>query len=314
MKIFNASLLNWGIAALALAATGCMPLRRGTGDSQSGGASSLKVIGGQEVRDDQYPAVRRLDTFKRESWGGFSLHSLCTMTFVRPAVALTAAHCVCRGERHIYKDREQMQDFVARRIERHPAYRCGDQTTAANDIALVWFDEKLLNMRHASIAEPEQLASSGQLLIVGYGDNMLKITGSFWLGTRRAESFRSKPAGGLVHGELNGKRAALIPWDNAAPAADGFIKVAAEFDVEETGDITAVSEFGAAGEGDSGGPALLPESGRIIAVAALGAYQAQGIRSNRVKVSTHLVDLRHDGIRRFLRNFEIIPVNAYDSQ
>jgi hypothetical protein len=291
---------------IALTGSGCMAVRPGKGISQGDGASSLKVIGGEALTEDQHPSVRRLDTFKRESWGGFALQSRCTMTFVRPAVALTAGHCVCRGDRFVYHDREKWEDRVATRVERHPNYRCGDIRTAPYDIALVWFDANVVNMPVSAIAASSDMTESGYLNLVGYGDDLLKITGNFWLGTRRVESERSKPSARLIDRERNGKRSAMVPWNGEAPAESGFIRVSAEFDVNGPGDVTPLSEFGGAGEGDSGGPAMIPESGLVIGVAALGTYSIQGIGSNRVKVSTDLVDLRRTDVRRFLRLFEIV--------
>ena len=260
--------------------------------------SKVKVIGGQELSEDQWPSVRRLEVLVKDSTGALELRSRCTMTFIKSDLALTAAHCVCKGDRYVYKDAERWDDFNAIKVVSHPNYECSAQTPNAYDVALIWFDKKV-NMPTSPITAVNSAEDLTRLLIVGYGDNILKITGSFWIANRKPITENGRPSPRKGDREFNGKRSGEVTWQGDTPRDAGFIGISAVYDV--TAPIDEEMTQGASAKGDSGGPAFYKESKTMVGVISRGLFQFTGIGSKKVEAITELIDLRRSDIHEFLR-------------
>jgi hypothetical protein len=262
-------------------------------------SAKLKLIGGEEISEDRWPSVRKLKVFNKEPSGAFSLKSECTMTFIKPNLALTAAHCLCRGHRFVYAEKERWDDFLVTKHVLHPEYRCDTKYPNAFDVGLVWFDEKVA-MTVSKIIRPESSENLSRLRMIGYGKDILKITGSFWLGTRKPTTESSKPSPRKRDAEFDGKRMGEVSWLGEQPEDPGFIRLSAVFDV--TTEIREPMSEAASAEGDSGGPALTLENNEILGIISRGRFSFTGIGSEKVAVVTELIDLRRTDIRNFLKD------------
>lgn len=258
----------------------------------------MKIIGGEELSEDQWPSVRRLKIMKREASGAFVSHSHCTMTFIKPDLALTAAHCACSGDRYVYSDADRWDDFIATRVLRHPLYNCDAYEPNSYDIALIWFDKKVA-MPTSEIIPRDSDESLTRLLLVGYGNDILQITGSFWAGTRKPVSTKSRPSKRSGDREFMGKHSGEVTWRGEAPSDTGFIRISAIFNAKQP--VNEPMEEVASAEGDSGGPAFSMESKKIIAIMSRGYFRFTGIGSEQVEAISEMIDLRRTAIQDFLR-------------
>jgi hypothetical protein len=263
----------------------------------------LKLIGGVEISEDQWPSVRKLKIFEKISDGTFSLRSTCTITFIKPNLALTAGHCLCHGQKFVYEEKERWEDFVAKKHVIHPKYDCKATTPNAYDIALVWFDKKVA-MPTSNILDLNANENLGRLRLIGYGDNILKMSGSFWLGNRRAISSSTKPSERKGNIEFDGKRIGEVTWNGEKPQDFGFIRLTATYDFRSK--IDALPTTVSSAEGDSGGPAVTMQRNEILAIISRGSFRFTGTGSERVEAITEMIDLRRPEIRYFLSQHEAL--------
>lgn len=259
--------------------------------------SKFNLIGGQEIPEDRWPSVRKLKIYIKEPNGIFSQKSDCTMTFIKPNLAVTAAHCLCKGQRFVYSEKERWEDFVAIRSLIHPSYRCDVKTPNAFDIGLVWFAEKVA-MPTSRIIDDESPENLEKLRLVGYGKTILKITGSFWMANRKPMTESQKPSPRKGETEFDGKHEGEATWSGEKPRDQGFIRLSAVYDVKR--EINEPMTEVASAEGDSGGPAFTMGRDEILGLISRGGMTFSGVGSERVEVITELIDLRRSEIRQFL--------------
>jgi hypothetical protein len=264
--------------------------------------AQVKVIGGTEISEDQRPSVRKLKIFEREPNGIYTQRSDCTMTFIKPNLALTAGHCLCKGDRFVYAEKERWEDFIVTSHVIHPLYRCDKKIPNAFDIGLIWFEDKV-NMPTSEISSATSNESVEEMALVGYGKTILKITGKFWLGSRTPVTDSVRPSDRHNGKEFDGKHEGLVTWRGDRPRDPGFIKISAIYDVKTP--ITEPMTEVASAEGDSGGPAFSLYSNQIIGIISRGSMSFSGIGSDKVQVVTELIDLRRNEIQDFLRVYGI---------
>lgn len=266
-------------------------------------SAKMKLIGGEEIAEHQWPSVRKLKIYVKESTGAFSLKSECTMTFVKPNVALTAAHCLCHGDRFVYSEKERWDDFISFKKLIHPKYICSNKSPNAFDVGLVWFDEKVAMPTSKIIGQnPEE--SLNRIRLIGYGKNILKITGSFWMGTRQPVTESSQPSPRKGETEFDGKHMGEATWRGDQSIDLGFIRLKATYDVKS--EINEPMTESSSAVGDSGGPAFTLKSNEILGVMSRGGHQFTGIASEKVEVITELIDLRRKDIRDFLKEHGVM--------
>lgn len=301
MMVMNLSLCFSMLIILALA-----PLSS-CKTSQKNLDSKLKLIGGQEISENQWPSVRKLKIYEKESSGAYSLRAECTMTFVTPNIALTAAHCLCHPGRLVYSEKERWDDFFATSYKTHPDYKCSAKSPNAFDVGLVWFEEKVA-MPSSKIVDDNPDEPLNRLRLVGYGQDVLKITGNFWIGTRKPITESSKPSPRKGELEFDGKHMGEASWRGDAPDDPGFIRLTAVYDVKS--EVREPMTEASSAVGDSGGPAFTLEGNKILGVISRGSYRFTGLRSERVEVVTELIDLRRNDIRDFLKAHGALGMEA----
>jgi hypothetical protein len=264
--------------------------------------AEMKIIGGSELSEDQFPSVRKLKIFKRHEDGSHTLSSTCSMTFIKPNVALTAGHCLCHGDRYVFSDKARWDDFISVKASRHPLYKCAESSPNKFDVGLIWFDGKVAIPVSPLIGINQQLRSNAWTL-VGYGNNILKVTGSFWRGGRVIVKETSRPSPRKGEREFDGKHSGEVEWSGKTSDGGGFFSLSAEFDITRPVHSPVSGEV-ASGEGDSGGAVFTRGDDTLIGVMSRGGEKFSGFGSNKVTCYTDVIDLRRPDIQSFIQSAE----------
>ncbi len=129
------------------------------------------IIGGQDLslKSEMSPTVAvLLDT---SSAGSFSI---CTGTFIRKNIILTAAHCVPENSEDLAVkmgnslfNEQEIKTLNVLKIIRHKDYQPGK-----NDLALVLIQpDKNIFIKPAALSDAKKYFKNKNLLLFGYGDN-----------------------------------------------------------------------------------------------------------------------------------------------
>lgn len=261
----RARFLGFAFAVIPSAfAAGCS-----AGSSDAGATTGEDaLVGAGEVSEQTWPEVRRLAIHQREGSGAFLLRAYCTATFVAPNVALTAAHCLCNGDRYTLEIAETWDDYVATRTERHPDYDCSSRTPGPHDVGFVFFADTV-RMPFLGIAAGRWAVQGDDVTAVGYGDNMLALTSRFFFFSRIDTS---REASRRFVGELDyrGKRVASTVFDGTW--SEGFVHIEASFEAPSGSNVTSLDGVIVVAQGDSGGPLLRTRDKSIVAVMSRGGF------------------------------------------
>lgn len=215
-------------------------------------ASKIQVVNGVITND--YPAIVKMSIAK----GGSNF--MCTGTFIRHDLLLTAAHCV-KGASYVNVNGKRSLKIFANK-----KYNDNSYDWVSYDQALVKFPQNT-SFETLSLSK-EPLENNDELLMVGYGLNDYEYNSynRTWIPSNKSSSGVKREGTNVykINSDLDSQ--GVIRFAGRAQNTNG-----------RSGDGSNVS----LGQGDSGGPLIVPSKGIV------GIASGQYLPDSRTNVSAH---------------------------